>query len=81
MTKLQKTTCIFLAIYVAVGVGYDIWAAAQGGAPGTISWMITWISQQWWGASIVFALGFLMGHFFAQDGPVKLTGWVKKKFQ
>lgn len=72
MTSLQKKTVVFVIVYVAVGVAYDIWAASQGGASATISWILTWTSQQWWGASVVFALGYLMGHFFAQDQPVKL---------
>ena len=74
MTPLQKKTVIFLIVYVLVGVGYDVWVATQGGAPATISWILTWTSQQWWGASVVFVLGYLMGHFFAQDQPVKLNG-------
>jgi hypothetical protein len=74
MTHMQSVTLVFLFFYVLLGAAYDIWVAKVNSGPSaTISWMITWISQQWWGASLVFALGYLMGHFFAQDAPVALT--------
>lgn len=72
MSPIQKKTVIFLVIWILVAVVYDIWAVRQGGAPATISWLLSWTSQQWWGASVVFAIGYLMGHLFAQDQPVKL---------
>lgn len=70
MTRLQKLTfCVIIGDVVALAA-YDAWAATQGGGPATISWLLTWTSQQWWGASVVFAMGYLMGHFFAQDSKV-----------
>ncbi len=72
MTRLQKTTVIFFISWVLVAVTYDVWAAYQGGAPATISWLLTWVSQQWFGATVVFAIAYLMGHFFAQDRKLPL---------
>jgi hypothetical protein len=72
MNKAQKRTVVFLAVYVLVGVGYDVWTAWHDGASSTISWIISWIAQQYWGASIVIALAYLMGHFFAQDKRLDL---------
>jgi hypothetical protein len=74
MTKLQKLTFIVVISDVVALGAYDVWAATQGGAPATISWLLTWTSQQWWGATAVFALGYLMGHFFAQDSKISLDG-------
>jgi len=77
MTRAQKITVIVIIADVVVLAGYDVYATMQGGSPATISWILTWSSQQWWGASIVFALGYLFGHFFAQDNPVSLDGGKK----
>lgn len=73
MTKLQKVTFAVIIGDVIALCAYDAWVAMQphGGGPATISWLLTWTSQQWWGASVVFALGYLMGHLFAQDGKIK----------
>lgn len=79
MSKIQRITVIVVVLDVLAIVAYDLWAASQGGAPATISWLISWTSQQWWGASVVFAFGYLMGHFFAQDQPVHLNSKVLRK--
>lgn len=75
MSKWQKATLIIVILDVVILGVYDIAAAYfGGGGPATISWMMTWTSQQWWGSTVVFALGYLMGHFFAQDNKVSLDG-------
>lgn len=74
MSRLQKTTLIILIADIVALCAYDAWVATQGGGPATISWLLTWSSQQWWGASMVFAVGYLMGHLFAQDGKVNIDG-------
>jgi hypothetical protein len=72
MTRLQRITLLVVVSDIVLLVGYDLWAAAHGGPPATISWLISWSAQQWWGSTIVFAFGYLMGHFFAQDQSVHL---------
>lgn len=79
MTKLQRITVFVVIGDVLALVAYDVWAAYQGGAPATISWLFSWTSQQWWGASVVFAMGYLMGHFFAQDQPIHLGSRTLRK--
>lgn len=79
MTRVQKITIIVVVCDALLLVGYDLWAVSQGGAPATISWLISWTSQQWWGATVVFAFGYLMGHFFAQDQPIHLGSKIPRK--
>lgn len=79
MNKIQRVTVIVVLVDVLLLVGYDVWAAYYGGAPATISWLLSWSSQQWWGASVVFAFGYLMGHFFAQNQRIHLNSKVLRK--
>jgi hypothetical protein len=78
MSKLQKLTLLILVSDLLILVAYDIYAAYQGGAPATISWMISWSGQQWWGSTLVLAIGYLLGHFFAQDNKIPLSDEGKK---
>ncbi len=67
LKRWQKITLIVIAATAASLSIYDVAVAAFFGNEATISVMITWISRQWWGATIVFSLGYLFGHFFAQN--------------
>lgn len=78
MTKLQKTTFIVVISDILALCAYDVWVAyVNHGPSATISWMLSWSFQQWWGVTAVLALGILIGHLVAQDGKLSLDGTIK----
>ncbi len=68
---MKTATRILLIGTVVVWAVYDVLAIRLGGVEATISYQIQWVTNQWWGASIVFAFGYLCGHLFAQSRPVE----------
>lgn len=60
----MTTTQIVMASAVVLLLGYDCYAVFRGGVKNTISWQMTALSQRY--PFIPFAMGFLMGHFYAQ---------------
>lgn len=57
------TIDVLLAVSAFLGV-FDIWVGTKGGGSSTISWVLWRGAQRW--PTIPFALGYLMGHLFAQ---------------
>ncbi len=60
----MTTTEIVMSVTVVMLIGYDTYAAIQGGLHATISYQLTQLSKTY--PVIPFAFGLLMGHFFAQ---------------
>lgn len=60
--KWKKITVVFIISVICGIAGFDVVAIHEGGKEASISWtLISWSYQY---PSVVFILGFVMGHLF-----------------
>jgi hypothetical protein len=69
MTTGAKITGCFIIAFIAIGIGYDIFAAVHWGVDATISRVLLNAATGW--PSVAFAFGFLMGHLFGSQHITK----------